>query len=97
MRKTATKEGFVYVWTNPAWSDWCKVGSAIDPVDRTQQLNTSYPFRDGTLVGYVYAKDRVALERRVHEELGKVYPKINEWFQASPTAVLSFVQTLAGV
>lgn len=97
VKNTKTKEGFVYVWTNPAWPEWCKVGSALDPVDRTNQLNTSYPMRDGELVGYVYARDRVKLERWCHEALEAVYPRANEWFQVDAEVALSFVQSLAEV
>ena len=41
-----SKEGQVYVITNPAFEGWVKVGMAVDAIDRLKSYQTSSPFRD---------------------------------------------------
>ena len=51
-------EGEVYVLKNPAWSNWYKIGKAIESVDRCNQYQTSSPHRDYEIVTYKKFKHR---------------------------------------
>ena len=61
------KEGYVYVITNPAWSDWVKIGMAIDAEDRLNGYQTSSPMRDYELVHAISTPDRARAERVAHK------------------------------
>jgi len=77
-----TKEGQVYVLTNPAWPDWIKIGMAIDAEDRCNSYQTSSPFRDYKLHYSVDSEDRRVLEKQVHIAVGEVAEsQSNEWFK----------------
>ncbi len=77
-----TKEGQVYVLTNPAWPDWVKIGMAIDAEDRCSSYQTSSPFRDYKLHYSVDSEDRRVLEKQVHIAVGEVAEsQSNEWFK----------------
>ncbi len=69
-RNTETIEGFVYILTNPAWPEWVKIGSAIDPFSRSNGYQTGSPFRDYVLQGYSYAGLRVKVEKMVQRACG---------------------------
>jgi hypothetical protein len=64
-RYESSKEGQVYIITNPSFRDWVKVGMAIDAEDRLNGYQTSSPFtnpsfRDWVKVGMaIDAEDRL--------------------------------------
>lgn len=91
-----TKEGYVYVLTNPAWPDWVKVGMAIDAEDRCNSYQTSSPFRDYQLHYQVHSDDRRDLERQVHEAVSEIAEsQANEWFKIPvPLAVTCITDLL---
>ena len=77
-----TKEGYVYVISNPAWPEWVKIGMAIDAEDRCKGYQTSSPFRDYQLHHSVYCDDRRSLERKAHKAVGRLAEQRNgEWFK----------------
>lgn len=76
-----TKEGYVYILSNPAWEGWYKIGMAADINDRFNSYQTASPLRDYTLNHYVFTKDRKKSEREIHLKLKKVADSVaNEWF-----------------
>tara|TARA_B100000963_G_scaffold148339_1_gene129379 strand:- start:853 stop:1365 length:513 start_codon:yes stop_codon:yes gene_type:complete len=91
-----TKEGYVYVLSNPAWPDWVKVGMAIDAEDRCNSYQTSSPFRDYQLHYQAYTEDRRDLEKQAHDLVGEVAEsQYNEWFKvAVPLAVTCIADLL---
>lgn len=91
-----TKEGYVYVLTNPAWPDWVKVGMAIDAEDRCNSYQTSSPFRDYQLHYQVHSDDRRDLERQAHEAVSEIAEsQANEWFKIPvPLAVTCITDLL---
>ena len=93
---STTKEGYVYVLTNPAWPDWVKVGMAIDAEDRCNSYQTSSPFRDYQLHYQVHSKDRRDLERQAHEAVSEIAEsQANEWFKIPvPLAVTCITDLL---
>ena len=81
-RYSKTKEGYVYVLSNPAWPGWVKVGMAVDAQDRCGSYQTSSPFRDYTLHCSVLCSDRRKDEQIAHTHLEVIASeRRGEWFQ----------------
>jgi hypothetical protein len=81
------RSGYVYAISNPAWSDYVKVGCAIDVYDRLSSYQTSSPFRDYELIGYVFAEDRLLLEKEIHQQ----FDRNGEWIKADKTTMKKFL------
>ena len=81
---SSTKEGYVYVISNPAWPDWVKVGMAIDADDRCSSYQTSSPLRDYVLHCAISSDDRRKDESKAHKQLDTVASdRRGEWFKIS--------------
>ena len=79
---SSTKEGYVYVISNPAWPDWVKVGMAIDADDRCSSYQTSSPLRDYILHCAISSDDRRKDESKAHKVLEKISDsRKGEWFK----------------
>lgn len=78
------KEGYVYAIHNPAWGDYVKIGSSIDVYDRLNTYQTSSPFRDYELIGYVYSPDRFKLEKDVRHTFDD---KNSEWVKTDKATI----------
>jgi hypothetical protein len=82
VKKDKCMEGYVYLMGNPQFSEWYKVGCAIDVLDRVASYQTSSPFRDYVLLRSVKTDDRRLLEREAHglfEE--RAIERSGEWFR----------------
>ena len=79
-----TKEGQVYIITNPSFRDWVKVGMAIDAEDRLNGYQTSSPFRDYELYKSWAVADRRSAESEAHTYLEKTFDRKGEWFKCTP-------------
>ena len=88
-------EGQVYVIVNPNFSEWVKVGMAIDSEDRLNGYQTSSPFRDYALVSSWDVNDRRAAETEAHVELQKLYERRSEWFKCTPEQAQEVVSGIA--
>ena len=88
-------EGQVYVIVNPNFSEWVKVGMAIDSEDRLNGYQTSSPFRDYALVSSWDVNDRRAAETEAHTELQKLYERRSEWFKCTPEQAQEVVSGIA--
>ena len=76
-----TKEGHVYIITNPAWPDWVKIGMAVDAEDRLNGYQTSSPMRDFKLEYSVKVSDRRESEAKAHKLCKKMgIDNKGEWF-----------------
>jgi hypothetical protein len=90
-----TKEGYVYIITNPAWGGWLKVGMAIDAEDRCNSYQTSSPFRDFKLVSKEYFNNRMKAERAMHSVLEVAASDNNgEWFKVSERAAITALKQM---
>jgi hypothetical protein len=79
---TSTKEGYVYILSNPAWPGWVKVGMAVDAQDRCNSYQTSSPFRDYILHCSILCSDRRKDEQIAHIHLeGLSSERRGEWFK----------------
>jgi hypothetical protein len=85
--------GFVYVITNPAWDDYCKIGRAFDPESRLKGYQTSSPFRDYELYGARYFDNAAQAEMEMHMRLAK-YREEGEWFYIDPATALVEIDKL---
>tara|TARA_E500000318_G_scaffold74257_1_gene68911 strand:+ start:70 stop:537 length:468 start_codon:yes stop_codon:yes gene_type:complete len=88
-------EGQVYVIVNPNFSEWVKVGMAVDSEDRLNGYQTSSPFRDYALVSSWDVNDRRAAETEAHTELQKLYKRRSEWFKCTPEQAQEVVSGIA--
>ena len=74
-------EGEVYVLKNPAWSNWYKIGKAIESTDRCNSYQTGSPHRDYEIVTYKKFKHRGIAEKMAHSLAeGLSRKRANEWF-----------------
>ena len=88
-------EGQVYVIVNPNFSEWVKVGMAVDSEDRLNGYQTSSPFRNYALVSSWDVNDRRAAETEAHIELQKLYERRSEWFKCTPEQAQEVVSGIA--
>ena len=78
---TTSKEGYVYIITNPAWPDWVKIGMAVDAEDRLNGYQTSSPNRDYKLEYAVKVANRRKSETMAHKICKKMgVDNKGEWF-----------------
>jgi len=83
-RYESTREGQVYIITNPNFPEWVKIGMAVDSEDRLNGYQTSSPFRDYALYTAWNVNDRRIAESEAHALLQKKYKRKGEWFKCTP-------------
>ena len=90
------KPGYVYVITNPAWPEDCKVGHSRQPDKRLSSFNTGSPNKDYKLEGSEHFEDRAVVEKYIHNLLEKegIERKEGEWFVCSPEYILDKLKNL---
>jgi len=86
-----SKEGQVYIISNPNFHGWVKVGMAVDAQDRLNNYQTSSPFRDYKLNYTFSVEDRRAAEAAAHAALDARFPRNGEWFKCSPRQAWSII------
>ena len=93
-RYESSKEGQVYIITNPNFRDWVKVGMAVDAEDRLNGYQTSSPFRDYELYKSWSVADRRSAESEAHSYLEKTFDRRGEWFKCTPEEAEAVVSGL---
>lgn len=89
-----SREGQVYIITNPNFPEWVKVGMAVDSEDRLNGYQTSSPFRDYALFTCWSVSDRRSAESDAHSLLDKTYERRGEWFNCTPDQAQSAIADL---
>lgn len=89
-----SREGQVYIITNPNFPEWVKVGMAVDSEDRLNGYQTSSPFRDYALFQSWPVSDRRSAEAEAHALLEKAYDRKGEWFNCTPEQAQSAIAGL---
>lgn len=79
-----SREGQVYIITNPSFPEWVKVGMAVDSEDRLNGYQTSSPFRDYSLFTCWSVADRRVAESEAHKWLDSIFERKGEWFKCTP-------------
>lgn len=94
---TTSKDGHVYIITNPAWPDWVKIGMAVDAEDRLNGYQTSSPMRDYQLEFTVKVSDRRKSESKAHKICKKMgVENKGEWFNMSVDTAKSVLEQVHG-
>lgn len=94
-RYATSKEGQVYIITNPAWKGWIKVGMAIDANDRCNGYQTSSPMRDYKLQYTKDFNDRRIAEAQAHKLCGKkALQKNGEWFKINIKDAINLIESI---
>ena len=89
------QSGYVYIITNPCWSNWVKVGMAIDAKDRCNQYQTSSPHRDYKLCYSKFFDDRSSAEKKAHTLLKKKSEdNKGEWFKIKQDIAQEIIEAL---
>ena len=88
------KEGYVYVISNPAWSEWVKIGMAVDADDRCSGYQTSSPYRDYQVEAKVYYEDRRDAEYKAHEQAEQIGERRGEWFKLKTQVAIKLIQSI---
>ena len=89
-------EGWVYVISNPAWKNCCKIGKTIDSKNRLAQMQTFSPYRDYKIEHYLYSNSALKLEKLAHKTLQE-FKLEGEWFNIQPSKALKIIGLLAHV
>ena len=90
-----TKDGYVYIITNPAWADWIKIGMAVDAEDRCKSFQTSSPHRDYSLEYWGYFSNRRKAEKKVHNKVAKIATGVSaEWFKAPVIDAIKIIERI---
>lgn len=76
-------KGYVYIATNPAYSGWIKIGSAVNLAQRLSSYQTSDPLRRFEFNFHIEVDDRVAVEKWCQHSLSHSYSRQGEWLQCS--------------
>lgn len=88
-------DGYVYILTNPAWSDWVKVGRAVNTKDRCSQFQTSSPHRDYKMYFKRKFKLHKEAEETAHELLKKESLDFNkEWFKINKEKAKEIIKNI---
>ena len=92
---STSKEGQVYIISNPAWKGWIKVGMAVDAEDRCNGYQTSSPLRDYKLEFKKYFNDRREAEHLAHTICGKKSTKRKgEWFELDIKTAIQCIENI---
>ena len=89
-----TTEGEVYVIRNRAWSEWQKVGKALDAKDRLKGYQTGSPNRDYELIHTEWFADRHAAEKAIHkmiEQHKSCHDRKGEWFKCYDSVIKEII------
>lgn len=90
-----SSEGSVYIITNPAWSEWIKVGMAVDASDRCNGYQTSSPHRDYEVIHSFKTEDRRKSEREAHDLIAEhAVERKGEWFKIQPEKAIHLLNTI---
>jgi hypothetical protein len=88
----STKEGEVYVIVNPAFTDWVKVGKAVDSDDRCKGYQTSSPFRDYKVIARLSTDNRHEKEAEMHKVFEHfAEERLGEWFKIDKVTAIKIM------
>ena len=82
MKKVKFKEGYIYIISNPNFSNYYKLGITDNIKSRLQTYQTSCPSRNYKIEHYIFHSDCCRAEKQIHQKL-KYFAteRKNEWFR----------------
>lgn len=93
--QTSIEEGFIYIVTNSAWSNWVKGGMTLDYQERLAAYNVYDPISDYKMFGVKYTSDRRNSEKELLELLEKhSSSRKGEWFEIDKDLAKELLETL---
>jgi len=95
-RRAAPKKGFIYVVSNPAWTEWSKIGLCTQaPTSRLLNYQTMSPLRDYKMEKYLPVDDVRKGEAKMFDILVEAgYEKQHEWFKIKPADACNLLYVL---
>ena len=91
-KRLTVETGYVYVVTNKAWPEWCKIGISIVPKERLQNYNTSSPCRVDEMPYLIECKGYKGVEERTHKYLSSKFDNGHEWFKLPVKTAISAIE-----
>jgi len=95
-RRSNSPEGWLYVITNPSWTNWVKIGITRDLTARLSTYNTGSPYDSVNYEYFDYIFDENArdIEQKIHKKLSYLREKThsNEWYKLLPEDALEIIQ-----
>ncbi len=80
--KNTGKSGYLYIITNPAFSEWVKVGTTLNLNNRLHTYQTGSPFRDYKILYSLKHPEYLQAEKRIKETMRYFAKSIrNEWYE----------------
>lgn len=83
------KKGYIYIITNPAWSEYVKIGRSYDTKNRLKSYQTSSPLRDYEIYYEVYTENLTHIENIFSEKFGKLN---GEWYKIDKDEAKSIIE-----
>ena len=84
--------GFIYVISNPAWSEWVKIGRATSPEDRLSSYQTGSPLRDYSLEYSLYVEDTYVYEKYFNDNYSQ--SNSGEWYMMSINGAIEIIESI---
>jgi len=75
-------KGEIYIFQNPAWKSWIKVGKSMDSYKRLYQFQHSCPLKDFKRVHFITVKNQTKAEKKILELMKFfAYENNGEWIK----------------
>jgi hypothetical protein len=99
---STTKGQYVYVLTNEAYPEVCKIGKAVSPISRVKQINGAGTVSEWQLRWALPVSDGYALESIVHQHLETVrmnsfQDSSREFFKISLEEAIKTIENFGGI
>ena len=90
----AKLKGEIYIFQNPAWEGWIKVGKSSDAKKRLAQFQAACPLKDFECVKLITVKNQTKAERKILDLIYFFAEKNNgEWIKINLDKALEILNT----
>ena len=93
-KEERSKEGYIYICTNPAWGSWLKIGQTDTPDKRLKQFWTATPHRDHEFVYLKETNDMDKAEKQAHTIAASIGKRKHEWFKLTVEQAIEVLDNL---
>lgn len=109
MKKQAGSSGFIYIFTNPSFPQYVKIGYAADVEQRLAELNRSTAVPFAFRIYATYEVDSALSDKKLHSILDKLNPdlrsteevdgkrRIREFYAMPPEDAYSILEAIAEI
>lgn len=85
------KSGYIYLITNPAWSEYVKLGYSNNTKIRLNTYQTCSPLKDFIICYQTYTNNVTLIENTFREKFGYDY---GEWYKVNICEAINIIETL---